>query len=115
LALVPAGVVTVTSTVPMAVAAGAVAVIVVSLTTVKDAAAVEPKLTAVAPRKSVPVMVTRVPPTSGPLVGLTAVTTGCTTPAVVMPRGKVNLVTVAVTLLVARSMTETVPEPLSVT
>jgi len=39
-------------------------------------AAVVPKLTAVAPRKSVPVMVTLVPPVSGPLLGLTAVTAG---------------------------------------
>ena len=75
-ALVPAGVVTVTSTVPMALAAGAVAVIVVSLTTVKEVAGLEPKLTAVAPRKSVPVMVTLVPPVSGPLLGLRAVTVG---------------------------------------
>ena len=35
-----------------------------------------PKLTAVAPLKSVPVMVTTVPPVVGPLLGLTPVTLG---------------------------------------
>ena len=44
-----------------------VAVIEVSLTTVKDAAAVPPKATAVAPLKSAPVIVTNVPVL--PLVG----------------------------------------------
>ena len=57
---VPAGVVTVTSTVP--VPAGLSAVIVVSLTTVRFVAGVVPKSTAVAPVKLVPVIVTRVPP-----------------------------------------------------
>ena len=42
----------------------------------KLVAAVAPKLTAVAPVKPVPVMVTEVPPASGPAVGLTAVTVG---------------------------------------
>ena len=70
----PAGVVTVTSTVP--VPAGLSAVIVVSLTTVTFVAAVVPKSTAVAPVKLVPVIVTRVPPAAGPLVGLRPVTTG---------------------------------------
>ena len=36
----------------------------------------EPKLTAVAPVKLVPVMVTEMPPASGPATGLTAVTVG---------------------------------------
>ena len=44
--------------------------------TVKAVAAVVPKLTAVAPVKSVPVMVTEVPPAVGPTVGLTPVTVG---------------------------------------
>ncbi len=57
MALVPPGVVTVTSTVP-AVPAGAVAVMLVALLTVKLVAAVEPNLTAVAPVKLVPVIVT---------------------------------------------------------
>ena len=52
--------VTVTSTVP--IPAGEVAVIWVALLTVKEAAALPPKLTAVAPEKLVPVMVTLVPP-----------------------------------------------------
>ena len=52
----PAGVVTVTSTVP--VPAGLSAVIVVALTTVKLVAGVVPKSTAVAPVKPVPVIVT---------------------------------------------------------
>ena len=73
--LVPAGVVTVTSTVPAA-CAGDVAVIVVALFTVKPAAAVPPKLTAVAPVKFAPVIVTDVPPPVGPLVGLTLATAG---------------------------------------
>ncbi len=73
---VPAGVVTVTSTVP--VPAGLSAVIVVSLTTVRFVAGVVPKSTAVAPVKLVPVIVTRVPPAVGPLVGLTPVTVGAT-------------------------------------
>ena len=73
-ALVPPGVVTVTSTVPAP--AGAVAVIWVALLTVKPVAAVVPKSTAVAPVKFVPVIVTLVPPAGGPAVGLTAVTVG---------------------------------------
>ena len=70
----PAGVVTFTSTVP--VPAGLSAVIEVSLTTVIFVAAVAPKSTAVAPVNPVPVIVTRVPPATGPLVGLRAVTVG---------------------------------------
>ena len=73
----PAGVVTVTSTVP--VPAGLTAVIVVSLTTVRFVAAVVPKSTAVAPVNPVPVIVTRVPPVVGPLVGLRPVTVGAAT------------------------------------
>ena len=69
-ALLPPGVVTVTSTVPT-VPAGAVAVIVVELVTVKVAAAV-PKSTAVAPVKPVPVTVTVVPPALVPELGATA-------------------------------------------
>ena len=74
-ALVPDGVVTVTSTVP-ATPEGLVAVIWVALTTVTAVAALAPKLTAVAPVKSVPVIVTGVPPTVEPLVGETLVTAG---------------------------------------
>ena len=71
---VPAGVVTVTSTVP--VPAGDVALIDVALLTITPVAALAPKSTAVAPLRLVPVMVTDVPPASGPLFGLTAVTVG---------------------------------------
>ena len=60
------------STVP-ALWAGEVAVIDVALLTVNVAAAVAPKLTAVAPVKPVPVIVTDVPPAVGPFVGLTLV------------------------------------------
>ena len=70
----PAGVVTVTFTVP--VPAGLSAVIVVALTTVKPVAGFVPKSTAVAPVKPVPVIVTKVPPAAGPLVGLMPVTVG---------------------------------------
>ena len=66
--------VTVTSTVP--VPAGAVTVSEVALFTVTPVPAVAPKSTAVAPVKPVPVSVTEVPPATGPLFGLTAVTVG---------------------------------------
>src|SRR5260370_31358742 len=74
MALVPPAVVTVTSTVPTPV--GEVAVIWVALSTVKEPAALLPNLTAVAPEKLVPVMVTLVPPDVGPVFGLTLVTAG---------------------------------------
>ena len=67
-------VVTVTSTTP--VPAGAVAVIVVPLTTVLLVAGVVPKSTAVAPVKAVPVIVTVMPPATGPELGLIEVTAG---------------------------------------
>jgi preprotein translocase subunit SecG len=76
--LVPFGVITVILTVPTA-PAGLTAVIDVALFTVKLAAAVLPKLTAVAPVKLVPVIVTDVPPEVGPLPGLIAVTAGAGT------------------------------------
>lgn len=59
--------------------AGEVAVIWVALLTAKDAAAVPPNLTAVAPVKLVPVMITLVPPVGGPVLGLTLVTVGADT------------------------------------
>ena len=70
----PAGVVTVTSAVP--VPAGLSAVIVVSLTTMTPVAAVDPNSTAVAPVKLVPVIVTGVPPASEPSAGFRPVTVG---------------------------------------
>src|SRR5712692_359867 len=62
---VPVGVVTVISTVP-AVPAGARAVSALSERTVKSRAAVEPKVTALAPVKPLPVTVTSVPPAALP-------------------------------------------------
>jgi hypothetical protein len=56
--------------------AGLFAVISVSFTIVKVLAFVDPKETLVAPVKPVPVIVTDVPPVSGPLVGLILVTFG---------------------------------------
>ena len=59
---VPAGEVTVTSTAPLALGAGLVTVSWVSLTTFRFVAAIDPKLTAVAPVNPVPVTVTVSPP-----------------------------------------------------
>jgi hypothetical protein len=53
-----------------------VAVIVVLLTTVTLVAAVEPKVTVAPAAKFVPVMVTAVPPATGPLLGEILVTVG---------------------------------------
>src|SRR5665213_269625 len=64
------------STTAPAVPAGLVAVTVVSLTTVNAVAAVVPKLTAVAPVKPVPVIVTMGPPAADPPVGLMLVPIG---------------------------------------
>jgi hypothetical protein len=74
-ALVPPAVVTVMSTVP-ADSAGAFAVILLELLTVKVLAAVPPKLMAVAPVNPAPLIVTLVPPAVGPDAGLTLVTEG---------------------------------------
>jgi hypothetical protein len=74
---VPPTVVTFTSIVP--VPAGEVAVIDVAEVTVKLVAAVAPNVTAVAPVKPVPVIVTDVPPDSGPVVGAIDVTLGAAT------------------------------------
>ena len=59
--------------------AGDVAVICVELLTVKDVAAVPPKLTAVAPVRFVPLIVTLVPPAVEPVFGETPVTVGAET------------------------------------
>jgi len=59
---------TVTGTAP--VPAGVVATISVSETTLNSVHSLPPKVTLVAPVKPVPVMVTGVPPASGPLVGV---------------------------------------------
>ena len=73
--LVPPGVVTVMLATP-ADLAGEVAVIWVSLTTVKLLAGVPPKETSVAPVKPEPVIVTVAPPATDPLVGAMPVTPG---------------------------------------
>jgi hypothetical protein len=71
---VPSGLVTVMLTVP--VPAGETAVMEDAEFTVKLAAGVDPKATPVAPVKSLPVMVTEVPPAVEPLPGATLVTAG---------------------------------------
>ena len=75
---VPPGVVTVALTTPAA-PAGAVTVTWVAETTVTDVPTTVPNLTVVAPDRLVPVTVTRVPPATGPAVGLTDVTVGAAT------------------------------------
>ena len=75
LVAVPPAVVTTTFTAPVA-CAGVVAVIWVAELTVKLLAATPPKLTAVAPVRLVPTMVTDVPPRVGPLVSDTELTVG---------------------------------------
>ena len=67
--------VTVTVTAP-ALPAGVVAVIVVLLTTTTLVAAAAPNVTVAPAAKFVPVIVTAVPPATGPLLGLTLVTVG---------------------------------------
>ena len=73
-ALVPYSVVTVTSTTP--VPAGTSTPRLVLLLTTKLVAGTEPNLTTVALARSVPVITTSVPPSIGPDVVLSAVTTG---------------------------------------
>jgi hypothetical protein len=78
-ALVPPGPVTVTSTVPPTnceLPGGAAAVIDVPELTVTPAAAPPPKATVSPAAKFVPVIVTVVPPDTGPLAGETALTVG---------------------------------------
>jgi len=74
-ALVPLALVTVTSNVP-ADPPGAIAVIWVAESTVKNVAAFGPNITAVAPVKFVPVSTTLVPPDTGPAFGVIDVTDG---------------------------------------
>lgn len=73
-ALVPAGVTTVTCTVPAP--AGETAVILVAEFTVMPVAGSVPKFTAVAPVKPVPTIVTEVPPVDAPVAGPMAVIVG---------------------------------------
>ena len=75
LPLCAAGLVTVTVTVP-ALPVGVVAVIVVPFTTVTFVAAVPPNVTVAPATKFVPVIVTAVPPATGPTLGDTLLTVG---------------------------------------
>ena len=68
--------VTATATLPPVTAAGVAAVICVSLSTVKEPAGTPPKVTASTPVKPVPVMVTDVPPATGPWFGATVAMPG---------------------------------------
>ena len=83
-ALVPPGVVTVTSTVAPWVPAGDVAVICVAETTWTFVAVFAPNLTALAPVRLDPLMVTAVPPEAGPEAGLRVETAGTAGPAGVL-------------------------------
>ena len=73
----PLSVVTETLASPAEDAAGVIAEMVVLFVMEKDDAGTPPNDTAVAPVKLVPVIVTVVPPASGPLPGLIWVTVGC--------------------------------------
>jgi len=75
MALVPIGVVTLTSTVPSG-SAGDTAVIEVEEFTVELTAAADPKFTAVAPLKLAPAILTVVPSTVEPWLGDTFLTSG---------------------------------------
>ena len=105
--LVPPGVVTVTSTVPLP--AGEVAVIDVALLTVNDAALALPNLTAVAPVRLAPVMVTLVPPAVGPLFGEIDVTDGAV--AEYVNRSAALVALVILMLVKTVTVTSTVPVP----
>lgn len=74
-ALVPPGAVTVTSTTPTT-PGGEVAVTMVGLRTERFEAALDPKVTALAAVRFVPVIVTVVPPAVDPEAGLTTLTVG---------------------------------------
>jgi hypothetical protein len=65
-----------TVTVPVVFDAGVVAAMAVSLETENDAAGTPLKVTDVAPEKLVPVIVTDVPPASGPNIGSICVIVG---------------------------------------
>lgn len=78
-ALVPPGVVTVTSTTPAPGGDATVQVVALHDCRFTWVTALAPKWTAVAPFRSVPVIVTVVEPSPGPDIGLTEVTTGAGT------------------------------------
>jgi hypothetical protein len=75
-ALVPLGVVTVTSTTLFFVPPGETAVIELAEFTLKPVAAIEPNLTPVTPTKPAPVRVTEVPPLAEPFLGAIFFTVG---------------------------------------
>ena len=78
--LITLGVVTLISTVPVVLTAGAVTESEVVLINCRLVADVLPKVTAVTPINPVPVMVTVVPPANRPRFGDTPVTVGADTP-----------------------------------
>ena len=86
------------STVPLP--AGDVAVMDVAETAVNAVAAFVPNFTAVAPVKPVPVIVTVVPPASGPPVGLTLVMAGAVSVSVSVRIAVEGVARVAVSVLV---------------
>src|SRR5713226_313621 len=91
--------ITVTVTAPT-LPAGVVAVIWVPLTTTTFVAAALPNVTVAPVAKFVPVIVTAVPPATGPLFGDTLLTVGTTTyvnPFAKLPPGTPGFVTVTVT------------------
>jgi hypothetical protein len=89
--------VTVTLTAP-ALPAGVVAVMLVLLTTTTFVAAALPNVTVAPVAKFVPVIVTDVPPATGPLFGLTLLTVGVTT--YVYPFARLPLCPLTVTVTV---------------
>src|SRR5665213_2196674 len=101
---VPFGVVTLTFTAPLP--AAVTAVIWVTESTVKLAAAVAPNFTHVAPVKLVPVMTTLVPPAAGPEVGASPATVGAGT--------KVNVPTDVAVPPIVVTLTVTAPVPTAV-
>jgi hypothetical protein len=75
----PPGVVTVTWTAPGFIAKGLRTTIWLGMSLMRLVTATVPKLTAEAPARFVPVIVTSVPPITGPAVGLMPATTGAAT------------------------------------
>ena len=110
--LVPAGPVTVTSTVPptfWASPGGASAVIEVGEFTTTPVAALPPKATVLPAAKFVPVTVTGVPPDAGPEAGETALTVGA--PAAGGPYVNWSAVLVALVPPGPVTITSTTPDP----
>ena len=104
-AVAPPAVLTLRLTGP-AVPAGETAVICVGDTTVNEAASTAPNLTAVAPVRLVPLMVTVVPPATGPRAGATEATVGdgIGGAVVVVVGGTVVVVVGAMVVVVGRTV-----------